>query len=110
MLFVTDSKTGVWCGKWIPAMEVVAKNTKALNHEEHEGHKGKEKLFVVLLVSFVVPFFSGLFATASIARMTAGWLLFNVYPENGYLSGEVAQEHRLYNFHSQSVNCRMAKR
>ena len=70
MLFVTDFKTGVWCEKWIPAMEVVAKNTKAFNHEDH---KGKEKLFFVLLVSFMVPFFSGLFATASIARMTAGW-------------------------------------
>ena len=35
--------------------EGVAKSIKALNHEEHEGHKGKEKLFFVL---FVVPFFS----------------------------------------------------
>ena len=34
----------------------------------------------------------------------------NVYPENGYLLGQVAQEHRSYNFHSQRVNCRMAKR
>ena len=27
--------------------EGVAKSIKALNHEEHEGHKGKEKLFFV---------------------------------------------------------------
>ena len=53
-----------------PAIEAVAKNTKALNHEGHEGHKGKEKFF---FVTFVVPFFSGIFATVSIARMTAGW-------------------------------------
>ena len=39
---------------------VVAKSIKALNHEEHEGHKGKEKLF---FVPFVVPFFTGPFAT-----------------------------------------------
>ena len=44
----------------IPVKEGVAKSIKALNHEEHEGHEGKEKLFFVL---FVVPFFSGLFAT-----------------------------------------------
>ena len=45
-----------------PTFEVVAKSIKALNHEEHEGHKGIEKLFLVL---FVVPFFSGPFATPS---------------------------------------------
>ena len=41
--------------------EVVVKSIKALNHEEHEGLEGKEKLFVF----FVVPFFSGTFATIS---------------------------------------------
>ena len=41
--------------------KLVAKNIKALNHEEHEGHQGKEKLFFVL---FLVPFFSEPFATA----------------------------------------------
>ena len=41
----------------------VAKSIKALNHEVHEGHKGKEKLFLVLFVFFVVPFFSETFAT-----------------------------------------------
>ena len=46
----------------ITEKEGVAKSLKALNHEGHEGHKGKEKLFFVL---FVVPFFSGLFATPS---------------------------------------------
>ena len=46
----------------ILAKEGVAKSIKALNHEEHEGHKGKEKLFLVL---FVVPFFSEPFATLS---------------------------------------------
>ena len=40
----------------------VAKSLKALNHE---GHEGKEKLFFVLFVSFVVPFFSEPFATPS---------------------------------------------
>ena len=49
----------------VPVSELVAKNIKALNHEEHEGHKGKEKVFFVLFVSFVVPFFSGAFATPS---------------------------------------------
>ena len=46
-------------------VEVVAKSIKASNHEGHEEHKGKEKLFFVLFVSFVVPFFSGPFATPS---------------------------------------------
>ena len=46
--------------------EVGAKSIKALNHREHREHKGKEKLFFVL---FVVPFFSGLFATTSKAGM-----------------------------------------
>ena len=52
----------------VPVSELVAKNIKVLNHEEHEeheGHKGKEKVFFVLFVSFVVPFFSGAFATPS---------------------------------------------
>ncbi len=40
--------------------EVVAKSIKALNHEEHEGLEGKEKLFFVLFVFFVVPLFQGL--------------------------------------------------
>ena len=58
-----------WCSN-IPlavmlAKEGVAKSIKALNHEGHEGHKGKEKLFFALFVSFVVPFFSEPFATAS---------------------------------------------
>ena len=35
-------------------VEVVAKSIKASNHEGHEEHKGKEKLFFVLFVSFVV--------------------------------------------------------
>ena len=35
-------------------MEDVAKSIKASNHEGHEEHKGKEKLFFVLFVSFVV--------------------------------------------------------
>ena len=39
--------------------ESVAKSIKALNHK---AHKGKEKLFFVLFVRFVVPFFSGPFA------------------------------------------------
>ena len=40
-----------------PLREVVAKSLKALNHEGHEEHKGKEKLFFfVFFVSFVVPF------------------------------------------------------
>ena len=43
------------------------KKHKALNHEEHEGHKGKEKLFFVF---FVVPFFSEPFATPSFAGVT----------------------------------------
>ena len=42
----------------ILAKEPVTKSIKALNHE---GHKGKEKLFCVL---YVVSFFSGPFATA----------------------------------------------
>ena len=46
----------------IPAFEIVAKSVKVLNHEEHEDHKGKDKLFSVL---FVVSFFSGPFATTS---------------------------------------------
>ena len=46
----------------IPAKEIVAKSIKASNHEGHEEHKGKEKLF---FVSFVAPFFSGLFVTPS---------------------------------------------
>ena len=41
-------------------VEGVAKSIKALNHE---GHKGTEKLFFVLFMSFVVLFFSGPFAT-----------------------------------------------
>ena len=45
-----------------PPFEAVAKSIKASNHEGHEEHKGKEKLFFVLFVSFVVPFFSGPFA------------------------------------------------
>ena len=49
----------------ISAKEVVAKSIKALNHEGHEEHKGKEKLFFVFFVSFVVPFFSEPFATPS---------------------------------------------
>ena len=48
-------------------MEVVAKGIKALNHEGHEGHKGKEKLF---FVRFVVPSFSGPFATLSMSGVT----------------------------------------
>ena len=50
--------------------EVVAKGTKALNHE---GHKGKEKLFFVLFVSFVVPFFSEPFATPSKEAIAKGF-------------------------------------
>ena len=41
-------------GEVPPPLEAVAKSLKALNHE---GHKGKEKLFFVLFVSFVVPLF-----------------------------------------------------
>ena len=63
-----DSEPRLFTLSVIPVKEVVAKSIKALNHEEHEGHKGKEKLFFVL---FVVPFFSELFATTSLARMTA---------------------------------------
>ena len=37
------------------SIESVAKSIKAMNHEEHEGHKGKEKLFFVL---FAVKGFS----------------------------------------------------
>ena len=49
----------------IPAKEGVAKSIKALNHR---GTKAtKEKLFFVL---FVVPFFSGPFATPSFVGMT----------------------------------------
>ena len=48
-------------------MEIVAKGIKALNHE---GHKGKEKLFFVLFVSFVAPFFSEPFATLSMSGVT----------------------------------------
>ena len=44
--------------------EVVTKSLKALNHEGHKEHKGKEKLFFVRFVSFVVPFFSEPFVTA----------------------------------------------
>ena len=47
---------------WRLLQKAVAKSIKALNHEEHEGHKGKEKLFFVL---FVVYFFSESFATPS---------------------------------------------
>ena len=46
------------------------KKHKALNHEEHEVHKGKEKLFFVLFVFFVVRFFSEPFATPSFAGVT----------------------------------------
>ena len=55
----------------ISAKEGVAKSIKALNHR---GTKAtKEKLFFVLFVPFVVPFFSGPFATTSFAGMTAVW-------------------------------------
>ena len=43
-----------------------------LNHKAHKEHKGKEKLFFVLFVCFVVPFFSGPIATPSIAGMING--------------------------------------
>ena len=45
-----------------PSKEGGAKSIKALNHK---GQKGKEKLYFVLFVSFVVPFFSEPFATIS---------------------------------------------
>ena len=45
-------------------LPTVTKTIKALNHEEQEGHEGKEELFFVL---FVVPFFSGPFAIGSTA-------------------------------------------
>ena len=48
------------------------KSLKALNHE---GHKGKEKLFFVLFVSFVVPFFSGLFVTIFLINVSAPEIL-----------------------------------
>ena len=48
-----------------PLPEIVAKSIKALNHREHREHKGKEKLFFVLFVFSVVPFFSEPFATPS---------------------------------------------
>ena len=54
----------------IPSFEVVAKSIKALNHEGHEEHKGKEKLFFVL---FVVP---------SLTSRSGGETL-GVYPKNG---------------------------
>ena len=47
--------------------QVVAKSIKALNHKEH---KGKENLFSVL---FVVPFFSGPFATPSEMSVNQIW-------------------------------------
>ena len=56
----------------IPAKKIVAKSIKALNHREHREHKGKEKLFFVLFVFSVVPFFSEPFATPSIAGMING--------------------------------------
>ena len=56
------------CLRWIPAFEAVAKNIKALNHEEHEGHKGKEKLFFVLFV--VPPSFQGLLRPPPFTGMT----------------------------------------
>ena len=62
---------GNWTLSIFPVAKGVAKGIKALNHEGHEGHKGKEKLFFVIFVSFVVPFFSGSFATPSFARMAA---------------------------------------
>ena len=46
-----------------PTFVGAARSIKALNHEVHEGHKGKEKLFLVLFVFFVVPFFSEPFVT-----------------------------------------------
>ena len=55
--YSAGGKSGSWEGG--------AKSIKALNHEEHEGHKEKEKLFFVLFVSFVVPFFSEPFETPS---------------------------------------------
>ena len=43
---------------------------KSLEPQRHGDHKGKEKLFFVLFVFSVVPFFSGPFATASLTGMT----------------------------------------
>ena len=39
MLFATDSKIGVWCEKWIPAIEAVAKASKSVEPQRHKGTK-----------------------------------------------------------------------
>ena len=52
------------------------KSIKAFNHEGHEGHEEHQKeLFfsLVLFVFFVVPFFSGSFATGD-----DGWLAISI--------------------------------
>ncbi len=60
--------------------KLVAKSIKALNHEEYEGHQGKEKLFFML---FVVPFFSEPFATSSFARTTTSSVIRSFAPADG---------------------------